>query len=614
MVTSRSFFTQLEVESCSSGNSNARPTSTLQLLSDRYQSSTRFLNTKCSSENLFIGTRSFSSQAGTKSSGEEDDPLEDGFSELETSVASKTVQENSADHAYGDELSSEPELSVEDANGEVEGPGDELDISDTETDTGKKSGGRLVSRKLFKAIMEAPSNSVHKVLTKWVEEGNELSRPVIAITMITMRKMRMFSKALQLLDWLKSNNYEFTERDYVSRLDLIAKVHGLQRAEDYIEQIPKSFRNEHAYRTLLANCVAQGSVNKSEKVFNQMKDLKLPMTSFACNQLLLLYKRFDRRKIADVLLLMEQENIKPTLFTYRILIDVKGQSNDITGMEKIVETMKAEGIDPDFATKCCLARYYAFAALQEKAAAVLTEMEGGNNVKENRWKYKYLLPLYAVVGKADDVERIWQTCESDPRLLECVAAIEAWGKLGRIEEAEAVFEMMVKKFNKLSSNHYIVLLRVYAEHKMLEKGKDVVKRMSNSNCYIGPLAWDALVKLYVNAGEVEKADSVLHKAAEQNQNRNKPLFSSYINIMDQYAKRGDVHNTEKMFHRMRKAGYVRRIRSFQSLLEAYINAKAPAYGLMDRMKADNLFPTKAMAAQLAQVDAFRKTAVSDLID
>lgn len=394
---------------------------------------------------------------------------------------------------------------------------------------------------------------------------------------------------------------------------MIAKLGGLQKAEDYLEQIPKSFRNEYVYRTLLANCVSQGHVSKSEKVFNQMKDLKLPLTSFACNQLLLLYKKFDKKKIADILLLMEQENVKPSLWTYKILIDVKGQVNDITGMEKIVDTMKAEGIDPDFPIKCILARHYASGGLPEKAEAVLKEMEGAH-VKENRWTCKYLLPLYAGLGKADDVERIWQVCESNPRLSECVAAIESLGKLGKVEEAEAVFEMMVKKYHKLSSDHYSVLLKLYAEHKMLEKGKDVVKRMGESNCYIGPRAWDALVKLYVDAGEVEKADSILHKATELNKNRQKPLFNSYITIMDQYAKRGDVHNTEKIFHKMRMAGYVRRIRPFQSLLQAYIKAKAHPYGFVDRMKADNIFPTRAMAAQLAQVDSFRRTSVSDLID
>ncbi|XP_057947806.1 pentatricopeptide repeat-containing protein At1g80270, mitochondrial-like [Malania oleifera] len=556
----------------------------------------------------------FSSEASAKSSGEEDG-LEDGFSELETS-ATADVGREITDNGNEDELISEPEFSSDD---EVEGGNlesrsqNELELSDTETVVSeKKPDSKRVPSELFKAVMAAPGLSIHNALDKWVEEGKELSRAEISLAMLNLRKRRMYGRALQLYEWLETNKQiDFVERDYASRLDLIAKIRGLQKAEQYIEKIPQSFRGEVIYRTLLANCVATSNVKKAEQLFNKMKDLEFPITSFACNQLLLLYKRIDKKKIADVLLLMEKENVKPSLFTYRILIDTKGQSNDITGMDQIVETMKDEGIEPDISTQALIAKHYISGGLKEKAEAVLKEMEG-SNIRENRGACRALLPLYAALGKADDVGRLWKVCEANPRLDDCMAAIEAWGKLKKIEEAEAVFDRMVKTWKKLASRHYSALLKVYANHKMLTKGKDLVKRMADSGARIGPLTWDALVKLFVEAGEVEKADSVLQKAAHQNQLR--PMFCSFMAIMDQYAKRGDVHNSEKIFHRMRQAGYVARARQFQALVQAYINAKAPAYGMRERMKADNIFPNKTLASQLVLVDAFRKTAVSDLLD
>ncbi|TKY53808.1 Pentatricopeptide repeat-containing protein mitochondrial [Spatholobus suberectus] len=180
------------------------------------------------------------------------------------------------------------------------------------------------------------------------------------------------------------------------------------------------------------------------------------------------------------------------------------------------------------------------------------------------------------------MERIWKVSESKPQIDDCQAAVEAWGKLKKIEEAEAVFEMMSKKW-KLSAKNYSVVLKIYANNKMLKKG------------------------------EVEKADSVLQKAIQQNQVQ--PMFTTHMAILEKYAKRGDIHNSEKIFHRIRKAGYTSRISQFQVLIiHAYINAKVPAYGIKERMKADNLFPNKTLANQLALVDAFRKNAVSDLLD
>ncbi|KAI7996292.1 Pentatricopeptide repeat-containing protein [Camellia lanceoleosa] len=612
--TSRACCAKSEVASCCVDVKASNGDSRL-VASDGCISLKRFYSAAHGSPNFFMGCCSFSSQADTKSSAQEEDDLEDGFSELETAAsAADVVQDSNVDDLNEDQLISEPELSEEEDDGDgVEEPQNELELFDTEAEvTEKRPPQKRASSALFKAIMAAPGLSVQSALDKWVEEGNDLNRPEIALAMLNLRKRRMYGRALQLSEWLESTKQlDFVERDYASRLDLISKVRGLQKAENYIEKIPKSMRGEITYRTLLANCVAANNAKKAEQVFNKMKDLEFPITVFACNQLLLLYKRLDKKKIADVLLLMEKENVKPTLFTYRILIDTKGKSNDITGMDQIVETMKAEGIEPDLNIQAILARHYVYGGLKEKAEAVLKEMEGGNT-KENHWACRALLPLYAALGKADEVGRVWKVCESNPNPDECMAAIEAWGKLNKIEEAEAVFERMLKTWKKLSSKHYSTLLKVYANHKMLAKGKDLVKRMADSGCRVGPLTWDALVKLYVEAGEVEKADSILQKAAQQNQM--KPLFSSYMAIMDQYANRGDVHNAEKMFHRMRQSGYVGRLRQFQTLIQAYINAKSPAYGMRERMKADNIFPNKAAAGQLVQVDAFRKSVMSDLLD
>nr|KAJ0205711.1 hypothetical protein LSAT_V11C500285980 [Lactuca sativa] len=536
---------------------------------------------------------SYSSMASTKSSGEEDDDeLEDGFSELEG---------NNDEDESDNESTSEPELSENDM--EVSVP--EI----TETHQQKRA-----SSVIFKALMDSPMQPAQKTLDKWLEKGDTISRSDVSIAMLELRRRRMYAKALQLSEWLQTRKQlEFNEKDYSSHIDLISKVNGLQAAENHISRIPKSFQGELLYRTLLANCVRSTNMSKSEQIFNKMKELKLPITPFVCNQLLLLYKRTNKKKIPDVLKLMEDENVKPSLFTYRMLLDIKGQSNDISGIEQILEVMKAEdiNIDEDPKIRAILARHYINFGLKEKAKIILKELEG-SDLKENRSACAYLLPLYASLGSLEEVNRIWSICESNPMLNECLYAITAYGTLNKVDQAETVFDQMSKRYKRISARHYAVMLKVYANNKMLSKGKDLVKRMAEIGCQIGPLTWDALVKLYVEAGEIEKADLILRRASEQN--RVKPFFNSYMVVMDEYAKKGDVHNAEKMFHRMRQDGYVARLRQYHSLLKTYINAKMPAYGFRERMKADNIFPTKSLAGQLAQVDAFKRTAVSNLLD
>ncbi|KAK1412945.1 hypothetical protein QVD17_34573 [Tagetes erecta] len=570
-VTFRACNVNIDTTSSSGMDNTPLPVFDGSLLLSRFYSQSR------GPQGSFIGNHSFCSQAGSETEKE-------------------SIKE--ADMS-GSESESESES--------------ELDLLDAEEETVENSEReRRGSSGLFKAVAESSTMTVKKALDKWVEEGHDLSKSEISYALFELRRRRMYGKALQLSEWLESQGkVEFSERDYASRIDLIAKIRGTQKAEAYIEKIPESFKGEIVYRTLLANCVVNNDIKKAERVFNKMKDLSLPVTSFACNQLLLLYKRTDKKKIADVLLLMEKENVKPSLFTYRLLIETKGMSNDITGMEQVLETMKAEGLEPDLRLQAVLARQYIYAGMKEKAKEILKEMEG-NNLNENRGAWSSLLSIYTLLGSEDDVKRVWDACKSNPRVEECINAIEAFGKLKKVEEAEAVFDQMSKKWKRLSSKHYTCMLKVYANNKMLVKGKEIVKQMSESGCRLGALTWDALVKLYIESGEIEKADSVLNKASQQFQV--KPLFATYMMILDHYAKKGDVHNAEKIFHKMRLAGYVSRYRQYDSLLQAYINAKVPTYGFRERLKADNVFPSKALAARMEQVDAFKKTAVSDLLD
>lgn len=424
--------------------------------------------------------------------------------------------------------------------------------------------------------------------------------------------MYIFALILQLWEWLRANTqFEFTEANYASQLDLVAKVHSLQKAENFLKDIPQSFRGEVVYRTLLANCVLKSHVNKAEDIFNKMRELKFPTSVFACNQLLLLYSKHNRKKIADVLLLMERENIKPSRATYQFLINSKGLAGDITGMEKIVDTMKEEGIELDPELQASLAMYYIRAGLKERAKEVMKEIEG-KGLKQTPWVCRSLLPLYADIGDIDNVRRLSRFVDQNLRYDNCISAIRAWGKLKEIEEAEAVFERLVEKYKIFPMMSYFALMEIYTENKMLAKGKDLVKRMGNAGIKIGPSTWHALVKLYIKAGEVGKAELILDRATKDNKMR--PLFISYMVILEEYAKRGDVHNTEKVFMKMKRASYAAQLMQYETVILAYLNAKTPVYGMIERMKADNVFPNKTLAAKLAQVDPFKKTSVSVLLD
>lgn len=132
----------------------------------------------------------FSSQAGAKSNGEEDE-LEDGFSELETPLGYDGATGSNLDDEKPDGSASEAEISDDD--GDEESPEDELGIL---TDKGKGTSGRAQSQ-LFKTIIT--TRSVENALDKWVEDGKDLNRDEIWLATHNLRKRRMFGRALQVI-------------------------------------------------------------------------------------------------------------------------------------------------------------------------------------------------------------------------------------------------------------------------------------------------------------------------------------------------------------------------------------------------------------------------------
>jgi pentatricopeptide repeat protein len=418
----------------------------------------------------------------------------------------------------------------------------------------------------------------------------------------------------QFMKWLeKSEHYEFTDADYSSLVDLHAKVHGLNQAEKFIEEIPQSMRTEHVYRSVLACCASEMNIPKAEKIFNKMRDLNFPLTSFACNQLLLLYKRTDRKKIADVLLMMEKENLKPTLFTYRMLIDTKGLVGDMPAIAQLLDTMKEDGIEPDAYIKYLVAKHYIKGGLTKKAEEVAREMEGGDP-SNKLIERKFLLTLYAELGALDDVNRVWEACRTKPTMEESIAVIKAYAKLGKVEDAESMFFEMFKQYKYVPQKCYNCILSVYAGKKMFKKAKDLVTQMSDQGIRVGALALDILLRLYVEEGNMEKADSMLQNWVKKNQKfQIKPMYHSYMILLEAYAKKGDYHNAEKIFYLMRQIGYFGRLRMYELVLDAYIKAKVPAYGFRDRMRADNFFPGQILTEKLLVVNPFKRAPVTEVL-
>lgn len=158
----------------------------------------------------FALSRSFSSQAGANS-GDKDDTLEDGFSDLEV-----PPEADKKDAGLTSEDSSDEDAA------------DEIGLSDVDADAKpeKEHMHRASDSILLKSMLEAPRHEVTKALEKWAKDGNTLDRSELFFVLLSLRKRRWFDKALKVFylcnRWLylffllqKLTTLECCQADYI---------------------------------------------------------------------------------------------------------------------------------------------------------------------------------------------------------------------------------------------------------------------------------------------------------------------------------------------------------------------------------------------------------------
>jgi hypothetical protein len=138
------------------------------LIHDKHEALPRFYELSWSSS---TGRRSLSSDAGAKTTGDDDD-LEDKNVDL------ATPDETSSDSEDGEEFSGD--------EGDIEGAELELHVPESKRPS-----------EMFKAIVSVSGLSVGSALDKWVEQGKDTNRKEFESAMLQLRKRRMFGRALQ---------------------------------------------------------------------------------------------------------------------------------------------------------------------------------------------------------------------------------------------------------------------------------------------------------------------------------------------------------------------------------------------------------------------------------
>ncbi|CAK9177597.1 unnamed protein product [Ilex paraguariensis] len=404
-----------------------------------------------------------------------------------------------------------------------------------------------------------PRVSILPILDQWVEEGKPVKIDELKTMIKLLRNYRRVEHALQLSEWMSERRYLDHSPGYVAvRLDLICRVHGLEEAEKYFDNIPNTLKTFKVYGALL-NCYAYSkSLERAEAIMQKMREMGF-MKTLSYNVMLNLYSKMGKHEKLDTLIQeMEEKGISLDNATFYIRLNSYSAVSDMEGMEKLLLKMEANPlITMDWNAYIVVANGYLKGGLVEKAFEMLKKAE--KHIREGRrgFSYEILLTMYASIAKKDELYRVWNLYKIKGKILNSgyFYMISSLIKLDDVDGAEKIFKEWESVNASFDFRILNLLINAYGRQGLLGKAEAIVSRAIENGKEPPASTWDCLASIYYKDKQMQKAVDTMKKAVLADQYGWKLNRVVLKGCLRHLKKKGDVEGTEKFVRLLREHGH-----------------------------------------------------------
>ncbi|XP_015697142.2 pentatricopeptide repeat-containing protein At2g20710, mitochondrial-like [Oryza brachyantha] len=448
---------------------------------------------------------------------------------------------------------------------------------------------------LFRRVASVvyPRLPLAPILEQWsfVEE-RPVAKPELQSIVKYLCQRHRFSQALELSMWMTERRHlHLSPGDIAYRLDLISKVHGLDKAVEYFDSVPNQLRQQQCYGSLL-RCYAEANcVEKAEELFEKMRGMGIA-GSYAYNVMMKLYFQNDQvERVHSLHQAMEEGGIAPDIFTIDILVTAHADAEDVEAIETVLERANSCNDLISWHSYATIGKVFMKAGMQERALQAFQESEKKIAKKNNRVAYGFLLTMYADLGMNSEVERIWEIYRSKVPPSACnsmyMCRISVLLKMNDIPGAEKAYEEWESKHVYHDSRIMNLLLNAYCKEGLMEKAEAFVDQFIKKGRK--PLAntWYKLAGGYFKVGQVSKAADLTKKALASASNEWIPDLTNVLMSLNYFMEQKNVEAAEEMASLLQRLLPLTRD-VYHGLLKTYVNAGKPVSDLLDRMRKDGI--------------------------
>jgi pentatricopeptide repeat protein len=237
---------------------------------------------------------------------------------------------------------------------------------------------------------------------------------------------------------------DLSGNDYAIRIDLITKVFGLNAAEDFFNNLVT--RSPDAYIALLHNFSASKSVDKAEKLFDQMKDENVLLDALPFNEIMTLYVSVgEREKVFGVVSEMKRLKVRLDLYSYNLWVSAHGAVLDFEGIMKVLSELEQDAnCDQRWDVYRKLVRVYIEVGQFEGVENSMKLIEADTKVSAREWiTYDLLVILHASLDNKGRIKEMWRCMKMSPGKMtyrNYICVVSSYLMVGELEEAGKIID------------------------------------------------------------------------------------------------------------------------------------------------------------------------------
>lgn len=240
--------------------------------------------------------------------------------------------------------------------------------------------------------------------------------------------------------------------------------------------------NSVTYASVISACIRCSSETRAVHYFEEMTQLPRYQPRIGVyNSMIQFYvqQRTDRDKALDYFHLLKQANLVPSAHTYKLLIEAYANipAFDMVAAHNLLGEMKKRyGLNPTANHYATLMKSYGcFHRDVDSAQAVYSDMLK-QKIKPNELVYQAMIETYIDNNRMPDAEKMYATMAvpSSPYIENLF--IKGYGLEGNVDKAEQVFDRMDVVVREPST--YEAMVKVYMEQKQVEKANHVLEMMT----------------------------------------------------------------------------------------------------------------------------------------